>query len=173
MQPFLINSEKIFDERGFFSEVFKYSDLSGNDINFVQDNFSFSKYKGTLRGLHFQTPPHEQAKLVRVLKGSILDVVVDLRASKSTFLKITSVKLSAENWKQFFIPAGFAHGFITLEDNTEVLYKVDNYYSKLHDSGIKWDDPKLNIDWGLSIENIIVSKKDNNLQLLKDFVSPF
>ena len=173
MQPFLIDSEKIFDERGFFSEVFKYSDLSGNDINFVQDNLSFSKNKGTLRGLHFQTPPHEQAKLVRVLKGSILDVVVDLRASKSTYLKITSVELSAENWKQFFIPAGFAHGFITLEDNTEVLYKVDNYYSKLHDSGIKWDDPKLNIDWGLSIENIIVSKKDNNLQLLKDFVSPF
>tara|TARA_X000000950_G_C13919846_1_gene662856 strand:- start:5275 stop:5796 length:522 start_codon:yes stop_codon:yes gene_type:complete len=173
MKPTILKSKKIFDERGYFSEVFKKSDLKKFNLDFIQDNLSFSKKRGTLRGLHFQIPPFEQAKLVRVLRGSILDVVVDLRTKEDTYLKVTSVELSSDNWNQFFVPAGFAHGFITKEDNTEVLYKVNNYYNQSHDSGIFWNDADLGIDWGTSFENTIVSEKDMLLQPLKDFASPF
>lgn len=173
MQPQLIHSNKFYDERGFFSEIYNSSDLSGLNVQFVQDNLSFSSKKGTLRGLHFQKPPHEQAKLVRVLKGAIYDVAVNLVKGDPNYLKVTTAYLSEDNWNQFFIPAGYAHGFITLEENTEVLYKVSNFYNKESDSGIIWSDPKLDIDWGFPHDEIHTSKKDSNLQSIKDFNSPF
>lgn len=127
--------------------------------------------KRVLRGLHFQLPPFEQAKLVRVTRGKVYDVIVDLRKNSPTFGKWEGFKLSAENFEILFVPRGFAHGFVTLKENTEVIYKVDNLYSPKHDSGIIWNDPDLSIDW--PIKNPVLSKKDSKLQLFKDFNSPF
>jgi len=165
---------KVFeDERGHFFESYKenfFSD-SGIPTNFVQDNQSMSM-KGVLRGLHFQKPPFAQGKLVRVLKGKVLDVAVDVRKDSPTYGQWYSVILSEENKKIFWIPVGFAHGFLTLEDNTVFCYKCTNYYNSESDSGILWKDQDLKIDWRLEefkIENPSLSEKDAKLQTLKEY----
>ena len=169
----LFQSEKHKDSRGSFSEVYRsdtYLEFLPNNINFVQDNESYSK-RGVLRGLHFQKEPFEQSKLIRVSHGEIQDVVVDIRSHSKTFGKHISLKLSKENQKQLFIPKGFAHGFLVLSDFAIVNYKVDNYYSKDYDSGVLFNDPDLDINWELNKLNIQVSQKDlklpklNNIQL--------
>lgn len=162
------------DERGCFFESYskiKFEHL-GINIDFVQDNQSFSK-KGTLRGLHYQNPPYAQTKLIRVLEGEIMDVVVDLRRNSKTFKKCFNIVLSAENKKQLLIPQGFAHGFSVLSETASVIYKCDQYYNKNSEGGIKFDDPSLNIDWGIDIENAIVSNKDQILPLIDKFNSLF
>ena len=154
------------DDRGYFYESFNdkvFESLSGNKVNFIQDNQSYSA-KGTLRGLHFQTGSAAQAKLVRVAKGSAYDVAVDLRPDSPTFKQWYGVELSEENHLQFFIPRGFAHAFVALEDNTVFQYKVDNYYSSLNDGGVIWNDEELNITWpDFKLE---LSVKDKNLPKL-------
>lgn len=162
------------DQRGYFMESFKASWFSENFPNliFQQDNESKSK-KGVLRGLHFQVPPYDQAKLVRVVSGEVLDVAVDLRINSSTYGLHHSVILSCNNKKQFLIPRGFAHGFVVLSETAIFSYKVDNSYSKNHEGGLIWDDPILNIDWNISKELIHVSKKDELLENFNDFKSPF
>ena len=161
----VIIQPKVFeDERGYFMESFKESFMKENfpDIHFVQDNESKSSY-GVLRGLHFQKPPFEQTKLVRVTDGEVLDVAVDLRKNSSTFGKWESVVLSSENKKQFLIPKGFAHGFIVRSREAIFSYKVDNEYSKNHESGIYYLDPDLRINWGIENRKFIVSEKDKKL----------
>lgn len=166
----LVTPHKHKDMRGFFSETYNAEvwRRAGLNYTFVQDNHSVSRDVGTLRGLHYQSPPFAQDKLVRVAKGRILDVAVDLRRSSPTFKKYISVELSCENWRQLFIPVGFAHGFITLEPNTEVIYKVTNFYSAAHDFGILWNDPEINIDWSVKNLEIMLSEKDQKLPLLRD-----
>lgn len=157
------------DQRGYFFESFNekvFQQKTSLDISFIQDNESKTK-KNVLRGLHFQTFPYVQSKLVRVISGKILDVAVDLRKNSSTFKKYFSIELSSKNKKQLFIPRGFAHGFISLKDDTIVNYKVDNFYSQEHDSGIIYNDIDLNIDWGQK-DNIFLSEKDANLKTLQE-----
>lgn len=163
------------DNRGFFMESYSKKDFSeiGMNIEFVQDNHSKSK-KGVLRGLHFQTQ-HVQGKLVRVTAGAVLDVAVDLRKDSPTFGKHYLVELTADNKKMFYIPPGFAHGFLTLEDNTEFQYKCTDYYAPEFDSGVLWNDSDIGIEWsfekyGLSVEAILLSDKDKKQQTLQEFV---
>ena len=156
------------DNRGWFMETYsktKFSEM-GIDIDFVQDNHSLSAQKGTLRGLHFQLEPKAQTKLIRCTKGRILDVAVDVREGSPTYRNWVSVELSEENKRQLLIPKGFAHGFLTLTDDVEVQYKVDEYYSAQCDRSIRFDDPKIGIDWGIS--EPILSKKDISAPLLED-----
>lgn len=160
------------DDRGYFHESFSnriFNDAVGSDVTFVQDNHSLSK-KGVVRGLHYQLPPYPQGKLVRVTRGEIFDVAVDIRRSSPTFGKWVGEYLSGENKKQLWIPEGFAHGFITLSDEAEVLYKTTNYFSKEHDRSILWNDEKINIDWPLHLMHgdIIVSDKDLKACLFLD-----
>lgn len=171
----VIEPKKFGDSRGFFSEVYKQNVLDEAQIDFkpVQDNQSLSAPAGTVRGLHFQRPSFQQAKLVRVLRGAIIDVAVDIRHGSPTFGKHVAIELSADNFKQLFVPAGFAHGFCTLVDNTEVLYKVDNPYAPEHDAGILWNDPALGIDWGASATNPLLSDKDKVQPLLSDLEEVF
>lgn len=163
------------DARGFFSEVYKQADwrAAGLDYAFVQDNHSLSAPVGTLRGLHFQTPPFAQDKLVRVISGRILDVAVDIRRSSSSFGRHVAVELSAENWRQLFIPAGFAHGFMTLEPDTQVLYKVTAPYAPAHDRGLAFDDPDLAIDWPAAPGGLTLSEKDRRWPRLRDLEETF
>lgn len=163
----IITPKRFGDHRGFFSETYNTRTLAaaGIDADFVQDNQSLSAEKGTLRGLHFQRPPMAQDKLVRVTRGAVLDVAVDIRAGSPTFGRHVAVTLSAENWAQLWVPKGFAHGFITLEADTEVLYKVTDYYSPEHDAGIAWNDPALGIDWG--IDDPVLSDKDHDHPVLE------
>jgi dTDP-4-dehydrorhamnose 3,5-epimerase len=165
----LISPQKHEDHRGFFSEVFRDDKLKehGFTRDFVQDNHSLSVEQGVLRGLHYQKPPFAQDKLIRVLRGSILDVAVDIRAGSPTFGEYYSTELSAENWKQLLVPHGFAHGFVTLEPNTEVLYKCTSYYAPEHDAGILWNCADINIDWG-KIKGPILSEKDAALSPLSE-----
>jgi dTDP-4-dehydrorhamnose 3,5-epimerase len=160
----LIRLKKFGDDRGFFSETYSKPDFAeaGLHVEFVQDNHSLSTNKGTLRGLHFQIPPFEQAKLVRVTRGAIFDVAVDLRCGSPTYGRHVSAVIGAESWNQIFVPVGFAHGFLTLEPNTEVLYKVSNVYSAEHDKGVLWNDPTLEIDWPVSAADAILSDKDRS-----------
>lgn len=164
----LITPKKNGDNRGYFCETYNAQtwEKAGLHYNFVQDNHSFSRDVGTLRGLHFQSGPFAQDKLVRVLRGRILDVAVDLRRSSPTFKKYLAIELSYENWKQLLIPIGFAHGFMTLEPDTQVLYKVTNFYSPEHDHGLAWDDPDLNINWPMKKSDVILSSKDQKLPRL-------
>ncbi len=150
------------DDRGFFCEVYRRDLLvaGGIDADFVQDNQSLSRLRGVVRGLHLQTDPHAQGKLVRVVRGSIFDVALDIRHGSPTFGKHVSAVLSAENGAQLWVPRGFAHGFCTLEPDTEVIYKVTDYYSGECDRSIQWDDPALDIAWPVSRENAILSAKD-------------
>jgi dTDP-4-dehydrorhamnose 3,5-epimerase len=158
------------DERGFFSEVFKVSTLRENeiDVHFVQENHSLSLSKWVVRGLHFQLPPFAQAKLLRVISGSIFDVAVDIRWGSPSFGQHVAVVLSAEEWNQIFIPEGFAHGYCTLEPDTEVIYKVSSYYSADHDRGLLWNDPSLAIAWPVVDSQAILSNKDREHPLLSD-----
>ena len=161
---------KVFqDNRGYFFESFREERFRKNvgDIHFIQDNESKSAY-GVLRGLHYQLPPFAQSKLVRVIEGKILDVAVDIRQSSDTYGLAESVELSAENKKQFFIPKGFAHGFVVLSETAIVQYKVDAYYSKEHERGIKFDDPELGIDWQIDSGEMIISEKDSDLPSFQD-----
>lgn len=171
----IITTERFGDARGFFSEVYNASRFAdaGIDFSFVQDNHSLSSEAGVLRGLHFQLPPFAQDKLVRVIRGRILDVAVDLRRTSPTFKQYVSVEISADNFKQILVPRGFAHGFITREPNTEVIYKVTNFYSAEHDRGIIWNDPELGIDWQVPDDAVILSDKDAALPTLHDAADLF
>ena len=166
---------KIFeDNRGYFFESYNQKTFQEADIqvNFVQDNQSKSN-RGVLRGLHFQIEPFAQAKLIRVLRGKILDVAVDVRKGSPTYMQHFKVILSEENKKHLFVPRGFAHGFVVLENETEVFYKCDNFYSKEHDAGIRFDDPELNIDWELQGIDFELSEKDQQLPYFKGAEIPF
>jgi dTDP-4-dehydrorhamnose 3,5-epimerase len=166
----LLRPQRHVDNRGFFSEAYSkraYAEV-GITTEFVQDNHSLSRRKGVVRGLHFQAPPFAQAKLLRVLRGSIYDVVVDIRVNSPTFGRHIATVLSAEDWNQIFIPAGFAHGFCTLLPETEILYKVDNYYSPAHDGGIRWNDPALDIAWPVAEQDAELSDKDRALPFLRE-----
>lgn len=167
---FVIEPRVFADNRGYFFESFNqkvFKEKTGLEVDFVQDNEAFSN-KGVLRGLHYQKDKFAQAKLVRVIKGKVLDVILDIRPNSKTFGKHFSIILSEENKKQLFIPRGFAHGYAVLEDNTIFTYKCDNYYNKESEGGVLFNDPKLNIDWKLSNEEIILSDKDKILPLLKN-----
>ena len=171
--PTLIEPTIFRDERGYFFESFNLKDFNakmGTNIKFVQDNESLSK-KGVVRGLHFQKPLCEQAKLVRVVKGAVYDVAVDISRWSKTFGKYVGVYLSEDNHQQFFIPEGFAHGFIALEDDTIFQYKCNNYYSKEHEDSIKWNDPLIGINWGnyFDLNKVIVSEKDANAQSFRKY----
>lgn len=171
----LLTPKKHGDHRGFFSETYNRAAFAaaGIDLDFVQDNQSLSAAPGTVRGLHFQTPPFAQDKLLRVLRGSVFDVAVDLRRGSPSYGRHVSAVLSAENWTQILVPAGFAHGFMTLEPDTEVLYKVTGYYAPDNDAGILWNDPELGIAWPLPEADAVLSDKDRKQPRLVDFESPF
>lgn len=160
----VIEPDVFGDSRGYFMESFscrKFMELTGIDVDFVQDNESKSSY-GVLRGLHFQRPPHAQSKLVRVVSGRVLDVAVDLRAGSPTYGKHYAVELSGENHLQMFIPKGFAHGFAVLSDEAVFQYKCDEYYAPQSEGGVAWDDPDLAIDWQIPLEDVRLSEKDRN-----------
>lgn len=171
----LVTPKKWGDDRGFFSETHNAStwEKAGLHYQFVQDNHSLSRDVGTIRGLHFQTEPFAQDKLVRVVRGRILDVAVDLRRSSPTYGRHVAVELSLENWRQLFIPIGFAHGFVTLEPDTEVLYKVTNFYSPQHDFGLAWDDPDLGIKWPVAPDDAVLSAKDRRWPRLRELATTF
>ena len=178
-EVFLIKSKIHKDERGSFSEQYQRFDFNkviGDKIDFCQNNFAHSK-KGVLRGLHYQLPPFSQTKLVRVIQGSVLDVIVDIRKGSPTFGQHFSCELSHENKLQLFVPRGFAHGFITLEDDTRFQYKCTNYYSKENEGGILFNDKDLNINWGqlsgIPENEFKLSEKDTQLSKMKNFNSPF
>ncbi|MBI1372730.1 MAG: dTDP-4-dehydrorhamnose 3,5-epimerase [Phycisphaera sp.] len=158
----IIVPRRFEDARGFFSETWNRKRMAdmGIDIEFVQDNHSWSADAGVLRGLHFQSPPHAQTKLVRVTRGRVLDVAVDLRRGSATYGRHVAVELAAANWRQLLVPAGFAHGVLTLEPDTEIQYKVDAYYAPEHDKGVIWNDPDLGIDWPVDADDVILSDKD-------------
>ena len=171
----LLSPGKHDDRRGFFSETYNKKAFAalGIYIDFVQDNHSYSADKGTVRGLHFQTPPFAQDKLVRVARGSVFDIAVDLRQGSSSYGRHVSAVLSAEAWNQILVPIGFAHGFMTLEPDTEVIYKVSNYYAPDHDKGLLWNDPALGINWPISDDEAVFSEKDGKLPRLAELVTPF
>jgi len=169
----IIQPNVISDDRGYFFEAFNEAQFrvqTGLNITFVQDNESMSA-KGVLRGLHFQTPPKTQAKLVRATKGAVLDVVVDLRMTQPTFGQYFKIVLSEENKTQLFVPEGFAHGFVVLEENSIFSYKCTNYYSKEHDRSLLWNDPALGIDW--EVENPMISMKDSEAKGFEHFKDIF
>jgi dTDP-4-dehydrorhamnose 3,5-epimerase len=158
----IIVPQRVGDTRGVFSEVWNARDFAaaGIDVAFVQDNHVCSRFTGTLRGLHYQMPPAPQGKLVRVTRGAIFDVAVDIRLGSPTFGHHAAAMLSAENWHQLWAPAGFAHGYCTIEDDTEVQYKVTDYYSPSHERGIAWDDPELMIAWPVRVVTVTVAERD-------------
>lgn len=169
---FIIHTDVFGDYRGWFTESYneqKYLEL-GINVKFIQDNHSFSKEKGTLRGLHFQTGEFAQSKLIRCTRGRLLDICVDLRKDSKTYMQYISIELSDVNKLQLFVPKGFAHGFVTLVDDVEIMYKVDAYYSYEHDSGIRYDDPSLSINWAnlVGMDKFILSSKDEKLGYIKD-----
>jgi dTDP-4-dehydrorhamnose 3,5-epimerase len=166
----LIRPKRFGDHRGFFSETYNKRALESRGIclDFVQDNHSYSAAKGTVRGFHYQLPPKAQDKLVRVTRGAILDVALDIRRSSPTFGRWVSAVLSAAEWNQILVPAGFAHCFVTLEPDTEVIYKVTDYWSPEHERGILWCDPDLGIDWGIAPEEAVVSDKDKTWPRLSE-----
>jgi dTDP-4-dehydrorhamnose 3,5-epimerase len=167
---FLFTPKRFGDERGFFQETFNRSLLEPmtGPLDWVQDNHSRSNPKSVLRGLHFQISPFAQDKLVRCVRGAVLDVAVDIRHGSPTFGRHVSARLTAEGGEQIFVPKGFAHGFLTLEEGCEVAYKVSNYYSGVHDRSVLWSDPSLGIDWGLIDSSPILSAKDAAAPLLAD-----
>lgn len=175
IEGLIIIEPRLFpDDRGYFYESYsekKYRE-AGINAAFVQDNQSFSQ-KGALRGLHGQANPFAQGKLVRVLQGRVLDVAVDIRKNSPTFGQYVTIELSGENHKQFWIPPGFLHGFLTLEDDTIFTYKVDNYYDKASEIGVLWNDPTINIDWQTDLSNVLLSPKDEVLPTFAEFKSPF
>ena len=171
----LITPKRFGDRRGFFSETYNRAALAerGIDLEFVQDNHSLSAEPGTLRGLHFQVPPFAQDKLVRVVRGAVLDVAVDIRAGSPTYGRHVSAVLSVENWRQILVPKGFAHGFCTLEPDSEVVYKVSAPYAPAHDKGLAWDDPALAIDWPVTAGKAVLSDKDRRHPRLAELPPAF
>lgn len=171
----LLQPVKYDDSRGFFSEIYNTGDLAeaGIELDIVQENFSLSKHAYTIRGIHFQTPPYEQTKLVQVVSGAIYDVAVDLRKGSPWYGKFVGAEISAKEWNQILVPAGFGHGFCTLEPNTAVIYKVTQRFSKQHDTGIFWNDPELDIPWPLGNTKPLLSAKDEALPMLTNFSTPF
>lgn len=169
----VIVPDRFGDDRGFFSETYSRRVMAdaGIEEEFVQDNHSLSAVVGTVRGLHYQLPPFAQAKLVRVIRGAVVDVAVDIRRDSPTFGQHVAVTLSAATWNQIYVPAGFAHGFCTLEPDTEVVYKVTAYYSRAHDRGISWNDPQLGIAWPVESATAQLSDKDRNQPRLADVVA--
>ncbi|MEJ5018698.1 dTDP-4-dehydrorhamnose 3,5-epimerase [Ochrobactrum vermis] len=167
---FEIIPRKFSDDRGFFSETYNSAALedAGINLQFVQDNQSYSAAKGVLRGLHYQTAPRAQDKLVRVIRGAIIDVAVDIRKSSPTFGKWVSLEVSAEKWNQILVPKGFAHGFVTLTEGTEVIYKVTDYYSPEHDRSIRFDDPAIGIKWPVFESELQLSEKDRKASNFAD-----
>lgn len=165
-----ITPQRFGDDRGFFSETYSAPRLAaaGIDLVFVQDNHSLSRTAGVLRGLHYQLPPFAQDKLIRVVRGAIFDVAVDIRRSSPTFGSWLGLEVSAEKWNQILVPKGFAHGFVTLVPDTEVVYKVTERYSPEHDRSIRFDDPAIGIDWRTSAADVTLSDKDRNAPLLAD-----
>ncbi len=175
IEGIVIIEPRIFkDDRGYFFESFSQREFEEKVLktNFVQDNESKSTY-GVLRGLHFQTPPYAQSKLVRVIKGAVLDVAVDIRVGSPTYGHHVSAELTEDNHRQFFVPRGFAHGFSVLTDEVIFQYKCDNFYAPHNEGALAWDDPQLNIDWHLPADKVILSEKDRHHSSLKDFQSPF
>lgn len=172
---FIITPKRFGDHRGWFSETWNARVLkdAGIDLDFVQDNHSFSAPKGTVRGLHFQAPPSAQDKLVRVMSGAIVDVAVDVRVGSPAYGKSVSVELSAENGKQLLIPKGFLHGFATITPDVNVLYKCTDFYAPECDGSVRFDDPDLGIDWGIANEDAVLSDKDAAAQSFAAFNSPF
>jgi len=185
VESLTIPSVKLFtptvfrDERGYFVETFSKrafmegADIPATDMEFVQDNQSFSVSRGTLRGLHYQAPPFAQGKLVRVLSGSIYDVAVDVRRNSPTYGRWVSAELSSEAANQLWVPPGFLHGFVTLVPNVTVAYKVTAYYDKKSDGGVLWSDPDIGIEWPALDISFVLSEKDANAPRFKDFISPF
>ncbi len=171
----LVVPTRYTDERGWFAETYSDKALAAKGISaqFIQDNHSYSRAKGTVRGLHYQAPPYAQAKLVRVIRGSILDVAVDARVGSPTFGEWVAAELSAESGHQLFVPRGFLHGFITLEPNVEVTYKVDAYYNGAADGSVLWNDGDLGIEWGEAAHAPVLSDKDQEAPGWRNFVSPF
>jgi len=171
----IIRPKKHADHRGFFSETFRASALAeaGVSLEWVQDNHSFSAARGVVRGLHFQSPPTAQAKLLRVIRGALFDVAVDIRKGSPTYGRHVGVELSADNWAQIYVPAGFAHGFCTLTPDTEVLYKVSAPYTPSDEGGLLWDDPALGIEWPISRDEAVLAARDREWPRLREFVSPF
>jgi dTDP-4-dehydrorhamnose 3,5-epimerase len=171
----IITPARFGDHRGFFSEVYNRRALAeaGIDITFVQDNQSYSAERGTLRGLHFQRPPATQSKLLRVLRGAVIDVAVDCRVGSPTFGRHVMVELTAARGDQILCPKGFAHATLTMEPDSEITYKVDAYYAPEHDLGVRWDDPDLAIDWPIPAEQLILSDKDRALPLFRDLPAVF
>ena len=172
----LVIEPKVFgDERGYFFESFnakEFKEKTGIDVNFVQDNESKSRY-GVLRGMHFQNPPYTQSKLVRVVKGKVLDVVVDIRKGSPTYGKYEMCELTEDNHRQFFVPKGMAHGFAVLSDEAVFQYKCDDFYHPEAEGAIAWNDPAIAINWPITADEIILSEKDKHHPCLKDFESPF
>lgn len=174
-EVFLFTPRRFGDERGFFVETFNRATMEAmtGPLDWVQDNHSRSRPRGVVRGLHFQLPPFAQDKLVRCLRGSVLDVAVDIRKGSPTFGLHVAAKLTETGGEQIFVPKGFAHGFLTLEDDCEIAYKVTNYYSAAHDRGIAWNDPSLGIAWGATASDVTLSAKDAGLPLLADLPVSF
>lgn len=173
--PLLLIPARHGDSRGFFSEVFRKDifEKAAGAFEFVQDNHSRSARRGTLRGLHFQAPPAAQGKLVRVTRGAVLDVAVDIRNGSPTYGRHVAVELTEDNWRQLWVPPGFLHGFLTLTDSTEFLYKVTSYYSPAHDGAVAWNDPDLGIEWPIPEAELTLSEKDRSAQRLRDLPSVF
>jgi dTDP-4-dehydrorhamnose 3,5-epimerase len=172
----LISVRRFADARGWFSEVYNARAFGsrGVDVTFVQDNQSFSRPQGTIRGLHFQAPPHAQAKLVRCVRGALFDVAVDVRRGSPTYGQWVGAELSAQNGKQLFIPVGFAHGFVTLEPDTEIFYKVTDFYAPDSDGGLRWNDSTISVEWPMTPgSGPLLSDKDEKLPFLVEFESPF
>ena len=171
----ILTPRRFGDARGWFSEVWSRKTLAaaGIEMDFVQDNHSYSRDMGTVRGLHFQSPPHAQAKLVRCGRGRVFDVAVDIRCGSPTYGQWTGVELSAENGRQLLIPAGFLHGFVTREPDSEVLYKCSDFFAPDCDGSVRFDDPEIDIDWGIDPKDAILSDKDAAAGSFRDFASPF
>lgn len=171
----VLTPKRFEDHRGYFAETWNARRMaeSGLDFEFVQDNHSLSVLANTVRGLHFQAPPHAQDKLVRCGRGALYDVAVDIRRDSPHFGQWFGVELSAENGKQLLVPKGFLHGFITRTPDTEIVYKCTDYFAPEYDCAVRFDDPEIGVDWGLDPASIIVSEKDENAQFMKDFISPF
>jgi dTDP-4-dehydrorhamnose 3,5-epimerase len=165
-----ITPPRFADERGFFSETYNHQAFAANGLaeTFVQDNHALSRRRGTFRGLHYQLPPRAQGKLLRAIHGSFLDIVVDIRRTSPTFGKWLGIEISADRWNQVYVPPGFAHGYLTLEDDTAVAYKVTDVYSQPHERGIRFDDPAIGIVWPMTADEMLLSAKDRAAPLLAD-----
>ena len=171
----LLETRRFTDQRGWFAETYSAPRMlaRGIDDRFVQDNHSYSAEAGTIRGLHYQSPPRAQAKLLRVMRGAVIDVAVDVRKGSPTYGRHVRMLLSADNGAQLFVPAGFLHGFATLEPHTDVAYKVTDYYSQPDDGSVLWNDPDLAIDWGVDPARAVLSDKDAKAPRFAEFKSPF